>query len=254
MHRRISAASSSPSAGAAPVGVTTSAVRRVAPLSGAWSARSTFSPLAVLGWAETPSAHGGRSRRPRRQAPLRCSGLQGVAVGPLRPRRPFFSLTGRSGQLPAGLLYIAYSPRGATRIPPTCCVGNGIGVTTSDAWGSIELSKTTCRELLVAPIRVPSRGTPVGAQIRPQRTLPRNVAIACDVSVDPGQELPELDSDFQCLRALPVETWRGRALHVRSRAASRRGPRPSHHPATAAAASSRSAPRTSNHSPMAAIA
>jgi hypothetical protein len=110
--------------------------------------------------------------------------------------------------------------------------------------GSIELSKNVCREVLVASIRVPARGTPVGtqtaAQIRPQQTSPTKVAIACNETLDRGHTLFGAEPELQCLQALPVETWRDTAR------------RPSHHPATAAPAMSRSALGKSNRSSMAA--
>ena len=59
---------------------------------GVRDARSTFSPI-----GRSPHIPGGWSRRPRRQFPLRPSGLQGVAVRTLWPRRPLLRAKDESG-------------------------------------------------------------------------------------------------------------------------------------------------------------
>ena len=64
--------------------------------------------------------------------------------------------------------------------------------------------------------RLAARASSVGAQIRAQRALPGNIAIACDVSVDRGHELLEGDCDPQQFRAARRETWRANALHDRA--------------------------------------
>jgi hypothetical protein len=104
-HRRISAAPASPSVNSS----LPAAVR-------CWSRRTSkdtaFSPLAAL----LPVSLGARSRRPRLKRPSRPSGLRGVAVGPLWPRRPFFPRKGRNGQLTLAGLYIRDSHAGATQL------------------------------------------------------------------------------------------------------------------------------------------
>ena len=80
----------------------------------------------------------------------------------------------------------------------------------------------------------------------------RNIAVACDGTLDHGQGLLEAERDRQCFRAVRFETRR-RPISDRS-AHPARARRPPHHPATAAPVTWHSAPRTSNRSSMAAIA
>jgi len=87
------------------------------------------------------------------------------------------------------------------------------------------------------PIRLAARASSVGAQLRPQRTLPRKIAIACDVSVDRHRKLLEIRCEPQHFRGSCRRTWRDSA----------------HHPASAATATSPSAPRASNYSSLAAL-
>ena len=118
-HRRISAAPSSPSATTAHVGGRSTSARLV--------------PHRRPEIGRPPHTPGGRSRRPRRQVPLRTSGLQGAAAKPLWSRRPLLRggwelIAKPSSARPVLCTLRTYgkTPRSAaTPLSPTCCVDMG---------------------------------------------------------------------------------------------------------------------------------
>jgi hypothetical protein len=214
-HRRISAAPSGADAAAADVATR---IFRAASLTVGCHARRR-------GWVgldsniDRPVDPSPRAvKGPRRQAPLRRFGLQGVAVGPLRPRRQFSveravadsSPSGRKGQRASRVLYI----------------GNSHDVA--------ELG-LACPSLTPLSRQVAWR-TAEGATLG-QGGIPMS-QIAPAVGTAPARRLRRAAGGCGSIRRLPAAVgWR------RDR---------SHHPATAATGRSRSAPRPSNHSDMAA--
>jgi len=91
------------------------------------------------------------------------------------------------------------------------------------------------------PIRLAARASSVGAQLRPRRTLPRKIAIACDVSVDRHRKLLEIRCEPSISGDLAEELG-VIALIIRL------AQPPRHRPAT-----SPSAPRASNYSSLTAL-
>ena len=207
-----------------------------------------------------PHTPGGRSKGVKARVPLR-PGLHGVAVGGWvsahRGAQTFAGL-GRSAERadfaarfvrpkskPALLSFRNQRVVAASR----AMVAGGAGIAGIRPVGAC-YSVLKDRLLLAPPVWPSSRSrassgsepsgrwASVGAQIRPQRTLPSNIAIACDVSADLDRKSLELERDRQCFRAARPKTWRDSA----------------HHPASAGPATWHSAPRPSNHSSMAAIA
>jgi hypothetical protein len=201
------------------------------------AARLHLQILAVL-----PITPGERSMGAKASEPL--SGLaSGASRFPLRVRgvQTFAGLLGRkgrSGQLLPLSLYIPAASAGATRLSPGCCLVNGIGV--APGGGSIKLSKNVCPESPVPSIRLASRASSVGAQIKPRQTSSTNLGIAWDGTVDSSRETFGRVADLQCFQTARSESWRVPAL------------RRSHHPATAASATWHRAARASNYSGMAA--
>ena len=149
-HRRISAAPSNPSAPHAGVRSTSA---RLSPTSPSGRRGASHPPGRGTSYIRTQEAKCAlhTSARGRRDAPLLAAlrltvlqiplqravkgaqakvplqpGLQGVAVNPHWPRRPFSSLTGRNGQLAPAGLHIPDSHAGATQLSARCYMGNGI--------------------------------------------------------------------------------------------------------------------------------
>jgi len=183
-YRRILRAPSSECASAAHAGGRTARARRVDLLAGASSgARSSFSPIGRAPHIPRSAVKGttALSPSPALWPPGRRGGgrvLIACAAAPI------FLRAGRNVQLPPGLLYIPNRDVGATQLSPRCYVGNGFSVTTSDAWGSVQLSKGVCRELPVAPRGTVARA---GGSLIPHPATARAAtrdALAVDHDVD----------------------------------------------------------------------
>jgi hypothetical protein len=238
-HRRISAAPSNPRAANAD-----ERGRVGCPITRDAGASSIDRPTDPSPWAVIGA---------RRQFPLRCSGLRGVAArvgGFCSAAAPIFLRAGLNGQHASRVLYIGdfhavpeprHAPSALTppfrKVPRRTARGATLGqggipmsqiapaVGTAPArrlrragghlkprgCGSIRLipialftcqSPRAARVPLLAylrPIRAPSRGAPVGAWIRPQRTLPTTIRRAWDGLVARRVEAASATTDRRSL-------------------------------------------------------
>jgi len=126
----------------------------------------------------------------------------------------FFGVGGHSIATPSNVcpVHCTSRPYGtvsrfpATPLPPACCVGKGMHY-------SVVKNRRPAmpRSAVPPPIRLASRASSVGARSRPQRTLPSNIAIRCDGTVDSAHKTVGWGAEAQCLQGSATQTWRDTA-------------------------------------------